>query len=183
MPEMPDTSEIAQSWYVLTVKPQHEHVVAGALDAKGIEHFAPTYVTRRRWSDRLKALSLPLFPGYVFCRTSSESRVPVLRTSGVRGFVSFGGYPAPVPQNQMDAIMCMSRSGLPIEPLDYLHAGDRIRVIDGPLRGLDGLLLECGDCSRVVVSIEMLQRSVAVTIDRTAIQPLGDVFSAFCPPK
>jgi transcription antitermination factor NusG len=144
-----------------------------------LEQFLPAYTVRRRWSDRMKAFTLPLFPGYLFCRTSLEERGQVLRTNGVRGFVAFGGCPEPVPDAEMSAIMRMTSSGLPIEPLDFLRTGERVRVLDGPLRGLEGILLECGGGTRVVVSVEMLQRSVAVQIDRAALEPLTPLASRF----
>jgi transcription antitermination factor NusG len=164
---------------VLTVKPQHELTTAAGLTAKGIVGIAPACIVRRRWSDRIKTLTLPLFPGYVFCRTALAARTKILQTAGVRTFVSFGGSPAPVPALEMDAILRIVSTGLPIEPLAWLRTGERVRVIDGALRGIEGTLLECGGRVRVVVGIEMLQRSVSVEIDRTALQPLTRLAARF----
>jgi transcription antitermination factor NusG len=159
-------------WFVLTVKPQHELAAAAGLTAKRIEGLAPTCIVHRRWSDRIKTLTLPLFPGYVFCRTPLAARTSVLQTAGVRGFVSFGGSPTPVPESEMDAILRITSTGLSVEPLACLRTGERVLVTDGALRGLEGTLLQCGGRVRVVVGIEMLQRSVSVEIDRAALQLL-----------
>lgn len=169
-----------ERWYVLTVKPRHELVVAAGLQSKGVENYLPTYVVRRRWSDRTKRLTLPLFPGYVFCRISLSGGVQVLPTPGVRTFVTFGGGPEPVPDDEMAPIIRITSSGLPLEPLAYLCRGDRVRVREGPLRGIEGTLWRCGDGMRVVVGIEMLQRSVSVAIDRAALEPLTDTVARVC---
>ena len=173
------TGSGAKQWFAVTVKPKQEWVAASALESKGLEKFLPAYTVRRRWSDRMKTFALPLFPGYLFCRTSLEARGQVLRTIGVRGYVAFGGCPEPVPDDEISALMRMTSSGLPIEPIDYLRTGERVRVIDGPLRGLDGLLLECSGRTRVVVGVEMLQRSVSVEIDRLALEPLTPICARF----
>lgn len=156
-------------WFVVTTKPQHELLAASNLAAKQVEAFAPTYQHRRQWSDRIKVLAKPVFPGYVFCRISLDGGIPVLGTPGILGFVSFDRIPAMVPDREMEDVMRMTASGLPVEPSEYLDVGRRVRVIDGPLRGLEGILSDREHCDRVVVGIEMLRRSVSVEIDRTAI--------------
>ncbi|MGB7759814.1 MAG: transcription termination/antitermination NusG family protein [Bryobacteraceae bacterium] len=180
---MPQLSNLqgreAPSWFVLTVKPQHELVAAAGLASKGFEGLAPTCIVRRRWSDRIKTLTQPLFRGYVFCRTPLAARTSILQTPGVRGFVSFGGSPIPVPGSEMEAILRITSTGLPIEPLAWLRAGERVRVIDGVLRGLEGTLLQCEGHTRVVVGIEMLQRSVSVEIDRATLQPVVPLAATF----
>ena len=176
MPENTKTIPTAEEpWFVVTVKPQHELSAAAALESKGIEKLAPTYVTRRRWTDRVKKLTLPLFPGYVFCRGPVQARGSILCTPGVRGFVSFGRGPEPVPQNEISAILRLASSGQPLEPQAYLRTGERVRVVDGPLRGLQGTLIECEGRARVAVGIEMLQRSVSVEIDRAVLEPLTPI--------
>lgn len=154
-------------WFALTVKPRRETLAVQGLSAKGIECFLPSYIVHRRWSDRIKAVSEPIFPGYIFCRTSLAS--PVLPVPGVQGFVSFAGRPEPIPDQEIEGIMRMTASGLPLEPIAYLHAGDRVRVTHGPLAGVEGILWECDAKKRLVVGIEMLGRSVAVNMDRTYV--------------
>jgi transcription antitermination factor NusG len=167
-------------WYVLNVKPQHEFAVGSALAERSIERFVPAYVTRRRWSDRVKTITLPLFATYVFCRFTAADRGAVLRTPGVRSVVSFAGCPAAVPDTEIEAIQRMAGSGIAVEPWPFLRAGERVRVLDGPLRGLEGLLASAADKPRVVVTVELLQRSVAVEVERAAIEPLTPAIFRAC---
>jgi transcription antitermination factor NusG len=168
-------------WFALTVKPRHERAAAGALRVKGLEDLLPLYRTRRRWSDRMKELELPLFPGYVFCRFAARQRTAVLATPGVRSIVGFGRQATPVEEEEIGAIRAMIASGLPLGPWPYLRAGQRIRIEGGPLRGVEGILLEASDACRVVVSVNLLQRSVAVQVDRQAIGPAGESGSVLDP--
>jgi transcription antitermination factor NusG len=160
-------------WFALTVKPRRETLAMKGLAAKEIESFLPSYVVRRRWSDRMKAVNEPIFPGYIFCRTSLAS--PVLPVPGVQGFVSFAGQPEPIPDQEIDGIMRMSASGLPLEPIAYLRTGARVRVTDGPLAGVEGILWEGDAHRRLVVGIEILGRSVAVNMDRTVLEPASRI--------
>jgi len=139
------------------------------LAASGLEEFLPLYRSRRRWSDRVKEIDLPLFAGYVFCRFCPQERLRVLLIPGVTGIVGFGGRPAPVEEEEIAAIRRMTASGNRLEPWPYLKAGQRVRIERGPLRGLEGVLERGKDYWRVVVSVELLQRSVAVEIDRDAV--------------
>jgi transcription antitermination factor NusG len=133
---------------------------------KGCEEFLPLYKVRNRWSDRFKEVELPLFPGYVFCRPKSMRRAEVLATPGVREFVSFGDGPASIPEYEIDAVRRLVSSGLPVGPHPFLKVGQKVRITRGSLRDVEGVLLEVKDAFRLVVSINLLQRSVAVTIDR-----------------
>jgi transcription antitermination factor NusG len=159
-------------WYVLNVRPQHEFAVGAALAERSIEKLVPAYVTRRRWSDRVKTVTLPLFANYVFCRFSPAERGAVVRTPGVRSLLSFAGCPAAVSDAEIAAIQRMVGSGVAVEPWPFLRVGERVRVLEGPLRGLEGLLASAVDKPRVVVTIELLRRSIAVEVDREALEPL-----------
>lgn len=165
-------NETEGCWFALTVKPQHEKKAAWALRTKGLEEFLPLYRARRRWSDRVKEIELPLFPGYVFCRFSSQDRPPVLTTPGVISIVGFGSDPAAIPAAEIAAIRAMLGSGLPVQPWPFLKVGQFVRILEGPLSGLEGLLIREKDSCRVVLSIELLQRSVAVEVDREWICPI-----------
>jgi len=158
-------------WFAVVIKPQHERAVQEGLQLKGMESFLPTYLTTRRWSDRVKRLQLPLFPGYVFCRFERSERVPVLRTPGVRSIVSFGAEIVPVPEEEIDRIRLIVSSGAAVEPWPFLKIGQRVRVHTGALAGMEGILAEDRNVTRVVVSMEFLQRSVAVMLNRDQIQP------------
>jgi transcription antitermination factor NusG len=168
-------------WFAVTVKPRHEKVAAGALRAKAFDEFLPLYRTRRRWSDRMKELELPLFAGYVFCRFAEHQRAQVLAAPGVRSIVGFGGKMAAVDEAEIGAIRTMMDSGHPVGPWPYLRAGQRVRIEAGPLRGVEGILLEAKGAWRVVVSVSLLQRSVAVEIERDSIRPVDAPDSALAP--
>lgn len=163
-------SNYGSQWYALTVKPNHERAVAQALVCKNLESFLPLYLTRRRWSDRIKELELPLFAGYVFCRFADGERTKALTTPGVTSVVGFGNRPAPVTEEEIHAVRTMLASGLPVGPWPYLRVGERVRIEAGPLRGLEGILTQVKDVWRVVVSVELLQRSVAAEVDRDVLE-------------
>lgn len=161
-----EDSRSALNWFAVAVKPRHEKLAARVLRDQGLEDFLPLYRSRRRWSDRLKEIEAPLFAGYVFCRFSPQDRTPVLKTPGVRSIVAFGGQPAPVPDSEISAIRRAVGSGLPVEPGPLLGEGQPVRIERGPLSGLRGVLVRVRDNWRLVVSVELLQRSVAVEVDR-----------------
>ncbi len=142
------------------------------LEGKGYEPFLPVYQRSRQWSDRQKKLDAPLFPGYLFCRLDPEQRMPVLTTPGVLSIVGSGKTPEPIPDSEIASIQAVLRSGKAAEPWPYLKAGERIRVAQGAMTGLEGLLVKKKNQCRLVVSVELLQRSVAVEIDAVAIRPI-----------
>jgi transcription antitermination factor NusG len=162
----------SERWFALCVEVQREKTAATALRNLGFEEFLPQYPVRRAWSDRVKSLETPLFPGYLFCRFAFEDRTRVLNAAWVRSIVRFGPLPTPVPDEQVESIRRMLSSGLPVQPWPYLEAGQRVRIEQGPLRGLEGALLGIKGVWRVVVSVELLQRSVAVEIDRDQVFPI-----------
>jgi transcription antitermination factor NusG len=159
-------------WYALSVKHQHERSAGMALGSKGFEALAPTYRARRQWSDRAKNLDLPLFSGYVFCRFDFAQRIPVLDTPGVARIVGFGNGPAPVADEEIAAIQRVVASGLAVRPWPHLKPGDRVRVEHGPLRGVEGILLKEKESLRLIVGVELLQRSIAVELEPESIVPL-----------
>ncbi len=170
-------SHEAMDWYALTVRHQHERTAQAALVAKRFETLVPFYRARNQWSDREKQLDLPLFSGYVFCRFRCDERVTVLNTPGVRGIVGFGGKAAPMVKAEIDAVEQMTRSGVPLSPWPYLKPGDRVRIERGPLRGMTGTLLQERDAYRLVINIELLQRSIAAEVAPDAIVPLQRTFA------
>jgi len=163
------TAASQPQWYALTVKPNHEKTAAQALEIKGMEVFLPLYRARRRWSDRTKELELPLFAGYVFCRYPTPERARVLATPGVTSVVGFGNKPAAVPEAQIDSVRTMVSSGLRLSPWPFLRVGERVRIEAGPLAGVEGILTQVKDAWRVVVNVELLQRSVAAEVERDAV--------------
>jgi transcription antitermination factor NusG len=158
-------------WYAITVQHQHERAVESALGWKKLETLVPLYRSRRRWSDRAKEILLPLLSGYVLCRFKLAERVSVLNTPGVRSLVGFGGTPAAIDEREIADIRTVSESGLGLGPWPYLKAGDRVRVERGPLRGVEGTLLREPDRLRLIVTVELLQRAMAVELDADMIVP------------
>lgn len=166
----PDSGE--PQWFALSVKHQHERSVEAALSTTGLDAFLPLYRARRRWSDRMKEMDAPLFPGYVFGWFAAGERTRVLRIPGVARIVGFGGVPTPVGSEEIDGIRAALASKLPIGPWPYPKTGQRVRIETGPLRGMAGILVEVKDALKLVVSVELLQRSLAVEVGAEAISPV-----------
>jgi transcriptional antiterminator RfaH len=158
-------------WFALLVKPRHEKAVSAALRSKHYEEFLPLRSVRRKWSDRFKVVEMPLLAGYAFCRFEQREKVHILQTPGVRKVVGWGVTPVPVEDVEMQALQAVMRAGLPAAPCPFLRTGQSIRLDSGPLSGLSGLLLQSRGRSRLVVSVTLLQRSVAVEVEQAWISP------------
>lgn len=159
-------------WFALRVKSRCEKIVATMAHNKGYGEFLPLYQCRRRWSDRVKSVEIPLFPGYVFCRLDPACRLPLLTIPGVLHFVGIGKTPVPIEDSEIAAIQAAVQSGLSAEPWPFLTVGQRVRLEDGPLAGLEGILSTAPNKQRIVVSVTLLKRSVAVAIERHWARPL-----------
>ena len=159
-------------WFAIQVRTRYEKQVAQSIESKNIHTFLPLYAARRRWSDRTKEVHVPLFDGYVFCQLDPCERMPVLVTPGVLQFVGIGKTPVPVEPGEIAAIQKLVQFGSVVRPWPFLREGERVRVDDGPLRNVEGILLRGEDADEVVVSITLLQRSVAVKIDRALVTPI-----------
>lgn len=160
-------------WFALQVRSRAEKSVASQLEGRGYEICLPAQQLRRQWSDRIRMVEMPLFPGYVFCRFNPNDRLPVLTTPGVMQVVGFGKGPQPVDEADMCAVQAIVASGLPVQPWPFLRSGDRVRIHCGSLRDVEGILLELRGSFRVIVSVPLLQRSVSVEIDRAWVSPAG----------
>ena len=162
----------SENWYALRVKSRCEKIVSTMAQNRGFQGFLPVYESRRRWSDRVKSVEFPLFPGYLFCRLNPQNRLPLLTIPGALHFVGIGRVPAPIDDAEIAAIQSAVRSGLWTEPWPFLEVGQRVRLEDGPLAGLEGILTATAKQHRFVVSVSLLKRSVAVTIERHWAKPL-----------
>lgn len=158
--------QITSRWYALHVKSRHEKFVTAQLEAKQYNVFLPLYRTTRKWADRWKSVSLPLFPGYVFCHFEAAARSGVMATSGLIDVVRIGADPAPVETSEIEAVRLIVNSTLEPEPYPKLVKGQRVEMSGGPLSGLSGILMEVRNGLRLVVSVELLHRSVMVEIER-----------------
>lgn len=151
-------------WFALQVRTPWEKMAAGALVLRGYECLLPLYVSRRRWSDRIKEIELPLFPGYLFCQFDPAYRLPILQTRGVLQIVGIGKTPIPVDDVEIAAIRCLLQSRLPREPWPFIQIGQYVRIEDGPLRGLSGIVVDVKSQMKLILSVSLLRRSVAVEI-------------------
>jgi transcription antitermination factor NusG len=152
------------SWYALYTRHQHEKMVDQILTNKGFETFLPLYATTHNWKDRTKALSLPLFPCYVFLKGGIERRLQILTTPGIYGLVSSAGQPAAIPAIEIEAIRRVVESGTRVEAHPYLKCGNWVRIKCGPLTGIEGILVRKKNISRLVLSVEILGTSAAIEV-------------------
>ncbi len=166
----PDRAE-ETNWYALYTCARHEKQVARQIEQRHISCFLPVYRSVRRWKDRRKELELALFPGYVFVQIALKDRLRVLQMASAVRFVSFNGHPVPLPETDMEALMNGLSRGVRAEPHPYLAAGRRVRVRSGPLTGAEGILVRRKDKFRVVLSLDLIMRAVAVEIDEGDIEP------------
>jgi transcription antitermination factor NusG len=153
------------NWYALYTAPRHEKRVADQIQQQGVACFLPLYRSVRRWKDRRKELALVLFPGYVFVRMALQHRLRVLQLAGAVRLVTFNGQPASLPDAEIESLQSHFSTSGNLEPHPYLSVGRRVRVRSGPLQGLEGIILRTKDRCRIVVSIHLIMRSVAIEVD------------------
>ena len=160
------------AWYAVRVKSNHEHLASLAIKNRGFQQFLPLYRSQRRWSDRVREIDAPLFPGYVFARLDPQNRLPILTVPGVVGIVSTAKIPIPVPNEEIEAVRRVLEAGFPCGPWPMLKAGQLVRIERGALSGLEGLLIQVKSRYRLVIAVSILQRSVAVEVERDSIRPI-----------
>lgn len=160
-------------WYAVYTRHQHEKTVAESLEGRGLEVFLPVYEALRQWTDRQKRLSMPLFPCYVFFRGNPELRARVLSTPGVHSIVGFGGRPAVIEKSQVDAVRLAVENHFRVEPHPFLRNGDRVRVKSGSLAGVEGILIRKRSFARLIISADLLQKSVSVEVDAGSIERIA----------
>lgn len=161
------------AWWAVYTKHQHEKTVAQVLTGKGFEVFLPLHETMRRWKDRQKVLSLPLFPCYVFVRGDLGRRLQVATTPGIHMILSRGEQIQAVPENEIDAIRRAVQGSYRIEPHPFLRIGERVRVTRGSLEGVEGILIRKKNLYRLVLSVDMLAQSVGVEVSAADVEPVG----------
>ena len=160
----------AGNWYALYTCPRHEKLVAEQIKRRSVTCFLPVYRSVRRWKDRRKELELALFPGYVFVHMALEKKLKVLEIPGAVRLVSFNGQPAPLPASEIEMLRNRLSGAGGVEPHPYLRVGRRVRVRSGAMEGLEGIVVRRKDRCRVVFSINLLQRSVAVEVDEADLE-------------
>jgi len=173
----------AKQWFALEVRFHHEKVVAKLLEAKGFRAFSPTYSSDDEPPGKGREAERFLFPGYVFGRFDQRFRLPILTTPGVHRVVGYGRVPAPIASEEIGAILDVVKSKIPAEPSAFLETGRRVRIIRGPLAGVEGLLIETRSSCRVILSVSLIQRSIRIEVDRQVLRPVDvpEVFHSTSP--
>lgn len=161
-----------ERWYAVSVRPRYEKLATRHLKHQGINCFLPVYRSVRRWKDRRKELDMALFPGYVFVNLNTRDRLGVLQAPGVLRFVTFQGQPAAVPDSEIRALESSMSAGLGPQPHPYLHKGRKVRVKSGPLVDTEGIMIRRKEGFRLVLSIELIMRSVMLEVDEADVEPL-----------
>ncbi|MFY9805025.1 MAG: UpxY family transcription antiterminator [Candidatus Acidiferrales bacterium] len=162
------------SWFAIQTWPRHEKRVVAELSEKGVSVFLPLSSEKRQWSDRWRLVELPLFPQYAFVRIppKSDARIPILRTAGVTGFVGKRGVGLPIPDREIAGIRMVLAQGIPFHHHSFLNVGKRIRIRGGSLDGVEGILTAINSDETLVVSVELIQRSLAIQIAGFAVEPV-----------
>lgn len=168
-----------EHWFALQVRTRWEQSTAILLSGKGYQTLLPTCRTKRLSRGQHKEVSAPLFPGYVFCHFDAQNRLPVLVTPGVVGVLGNGRVPVPVEESEIAAIQSAISAGAPVEPWPYLEVGQRVRLEDPTWGGLEGILVNCKGSRRLVLSVSLLRRSVALEVDRTMVCPVRPARTSF----
>lgn len=157
-------------WYAVHTRHQHEKLVARTLVNKGFEVFLPLYTEIRQWRDRTKRLELPLFSCYVFLRGDLDRRLAIVTTPGVHRMVATGGKLSGIPEEEIQAVRSVVENRVNVEPYPFLNCGDLVRVKSGALKGLEGFLVRKKGRTRLVVSVSLLERSVAAEVDASTVE-------------
>jgi len=171
-PSTHDLSSSGAPWYVVYTCPRHEKYVAHQLGERAIGCFLPLYSSLRRWKDRTKRLELPLFPGYLFVQMTTQNRVQILSLPGVVQFVCFHGQPAPVSKGELESLRQGTSGSMDVQPHPFLQAGRKVRVVSGSMAGVEGIYVRRKDQNRVIITISLIQRSVAVEIGEAEVAPI-----------
>jgi transcription antitermination factor NusG len=166
-------SYLQECWYAAYTCANHEKRVAQELVVREVEHFLPLYRSVRRWRDRRVELELPLFPGYVFVHLALRDRLRVVQIPSVVRLVGFDGLPATLPDAEMEKLRVGLSRSLRAKPHPFLNVGRRVRIIGGPFSSLEGILKRKKSKWRVVVSLDLIQRSVAVDVDAAEVMPMA----------
>lgn len=160
-------------WYAAYTRANHERRVAHELVERGVENFLPQYESLRKWKDRQVLLAMPLFPGYVFVHLALENRLAVLQVPGVACLVGFAGKPAAIPGEEFERVRGLLKRGIRATPHPYLKAGRRVRVRSGPFAGLEGIIVRRNNRRRLVISLAVIERAIAVDVDATDVEALN----------
>lgn len=162
-----------RSWFAVQTWPKYEKKISQRLQEKGIEVFLPLVTEEHQWSDRCSRIDAPLFPHYVFVSiaNSAGARIPVLRITGVAGFVGGRGIGIAIPDSEIASIRTVLSQGIAFHAFPYLNVGSRVRIRGGSLDGVQGILVAKNDDLSLLVSIQIIQRSLAIRVSGYQIEP------------
>jgi len=158
-------------WYAGYTASRHEKRVAEHFAQRGVEHFLPLYETIHRWNNGRHRVKLPLFPGYIFVRIALRDRLRVIEVPGFVRLVGFSSLPCPLPEIEINKMMEALSTGVLAEPYPYLTEGTRVEISGGPLQGMTGVLLRCQNKHRVVISVDLIMRSMVVEVEAGDVVP------------
>lgn len=164
-----NTQKSALQWYALAVKPRHDKAVARSLESKGFQTFVPLYRKRNQYTARYKDSDLPLFPGYVFCRFDALIRLPIITTPGIIQILGNGNSPITVSETEITSLQIAIKAQLPLQPYPFLQIGQRVRIEEGVLTGVVGVIVKLKQNVRLVLSVTLLQRSVLLEVDQDQV--------------
>jgi transcriptional antiterminator NusG len=171
----------ADAWFAAQVAPRSEKKVATVLEYKGYQQFAPTYLLRKQWSDRIKIREEPLFPGYVFVRISGTTFGSVCSTPGIIRILSFGGRPVPLSDSEIDSVQRLTLRGKP-QPTGHVSGGDKVKISDGPFAGIVGIVRQIRKRDCLIFSLQLVSQSIYIEVDEFQIEPIpsttGDAASS-----
>ena len=174
VPAEPAVEQAEVSWFAVQTRPRHEKKVAVSLQEKEITAFLPLFSSIHCWSDRRRVIHAPLFPSYLFVKISDsqDMRIPILRTTGVIGIAGNRGVGAAIPEEQIQAVQVILREGIPFTSFPFLDAGQRVRIRGGSLDGLQGIFLARNGAESLVVSVQIIQRSLAIQVAGYRVEPI-----------
>jgi transcription antitermination factor NusG len=165
-------AEDSRDWYAFRVRPRHEKMVSVALRGKGYEEFLPLVKSKRKWADRSPIIEMPLFPGYIFCDTARTEIGRIRCTQGIVDVIRAGSSPAPANRMEIEGLRKASEANLQLESLPYIDpsTAKQLRIVSGPLSGLDGMLVQVRGKERLILSVELLCRSVLVEVPLNSVE-------------
>jgi transcription antitermination factor NusG len=170
-----DLSGLQNRWLAVQVRCGWEFSTSSCLKEGGYETFCPTYLKRREWSDRIKVLTTPLFPGYLFVRFRNVQQQPIVSAPGVIRLLCVGNRPLPVEDFEIQSLQAMNRAGFTCGPCAFMKIGQEVEIAEGALQGLRGHIVQIKGKHRLIISVELLRKSVFVEIDGykiAAVSPL-----------
>jgi transcription antitermination factor NusG len=178
-----ETAATESHWYAAYTASRHEKTVAEHLRQRNVECFLPLYESIRRWNNGRHRVQLPLFPSYIFVRMALRDKLRVLQVPGLAQLVTFQGAPASLPESEITTLRGALASGVVAQPYRYLSQGSKVEICNGPLQGMRGVLLRHQGQFRVVISVEMIMRSIVVEVDASDVVALDRKTSSLIPPS